>query len=219
MLIDYQMKIPFTIEEFFALFVRYNAAIWPVQLVAYGLGLVAIALLLADPRRGKPLILGVLAVFWLWNGIAYHWSFFTEINTAAYGFGALFVAQGLLFAATAVMRNSLQFEWVGGLRGLAAWALIIYAAVIYELLGYAAGHGLMNGPLFGIAPCPTTIFTVGVLLIARGRLALLLSIIPVLWALIGTSAALFLGVPEDLGLAASVIVLLAVVAGRLMRQA
>jgi hypothetical protein len=117
------------------------------------------------------------------------------------------------------MRNSLQFEWVGGLRGLAAWALITYAAVIYELLGYVAGHGLMNGPLFGIAPCPTTIFTVGVLLVTRGRLALLLSIIPVLWALIGTSAALFLGVPEDLGLAVSVIVLLAVVAGRLMRQA
>jgi hypothetical protein len=83
--------------------------------------------------------------------------------------------------------------------------LVLYAAVIYELLGYVSGHGLMNGPLFGIAPCPTTIFTIGLLLMASGRLTLWLSIIPIAWALIGTSAALFLGVPEDLGLAAAAI--------------
>jgi hypothetical protein len=207
------MTIPFTIDEFFAVFTRYNAAIWPMQLVAYALGAIAIVALLADLRRGKPVILAVLAAFWLWNGIAYPWTFFAEINPAAYGFGAMFVLQGIVFAATAVTRNSLQFERSGGLRGVVAWALIIYAAVIYELLGYAAGHGLMNGPLFGVAPCPMTIFTMGVLLMASGRPAIWLSIIPIAWALVGTSAALFLGVPEDLGLAVAVIALLGMAMG------
>jgi hypothetical protein len=77
----------------------------------------------------------------------------------------------------------------------------------------------MNGPLFGIAPCPTTIFTIGVLLMASDRLTLWLSIIPIAWALIGTSAALFLGVPEDLGLAVAVIALLGIFSDQLMRKA
>jgi hypothetical protein len=47
---------------------------------------------------------------------------------------------------------------------------IIYALLIYELLGYWAGHGLMAGPMLRVAPCPTTIFTIGVLLLARGSL-------------------------------------------------
>ena len=146
-------------------------------------------------------------------------AFFSHINPAAYGFGALFIVEGILFAATAVTRNSLRFERSIGLRGVAAWALIIYAVIVYELLGYAAGRGLMNGPLFGIAPCPTTIFTIGVLLMASDRLTLWLSIIPIAWALIGTSAALFLGVPEDLGLAVAVIALLGIFSDQLMRKA
>lgn len=204
------MMLPFTIDEFFAVFARYNAVIWPAQLAAYTLGAITIAALIADPKRGKPVVLAALTVFWLWNGIAYHWVFFAEVNTAAYGFGALFIVQGILFAATAVTRNRLQFARFGGLRGFVAWALIIHAVVIYELLGYTAGHGLMNGPLFGVAPCPMTIFTIGVLLLASGRPAIWLSIIPGIWALIGTSAALFLGVQEDLGLAVAVIALLSV---------
>jgi hypothetical protein len=51
-----------------------------------------------------------------------------------------------------------------------------------------------------VAPCPTTIFTIGILLLARGNWVLWLSIIPVLWSLVGLAAAVQLGIPEDLGL-------------------
>jgi len=50
--------------------------------------------------------------------------------------------------------------------------------------------------MFGITPCPVTIFTLGLLLLAapmpRGLLA-----IPFLWSLVGGSAAFLLGVPQD----------------------
>lgn len=54
--------------------------------------------------------------------------------------------------------------------------------------------------MFGVAPCPTTIFTFGLLLLTRGPVPLRLLVIPLLWALVGASAALHLGVREDLGL-------------------
>ena len=58
----------------------------------------------------------------------------------------------------------------------------------------------MAGPMFGVAPCPTTIFTIGMLLLARGKWVARLSIIPILWSLVGLAASWQLGIPEDFGL-------------------
>jgi hypothetical protein len=50
--------------------------------------------------------------------------------------------------------------------------------------------------MFGITPCPVTIFTLGLLLLARPMYWWLL-VIPVLWSLVGGSAAFLLRVPQD----------------------
>jgi hypothetical protein len=136
------------------------------------------------------------------------------VNPAAKGFAAVFVLQAVLFLATAVTRHDLQFRLGSDLRSSLALLLILYAMVIYEALGWLAGHGLMQGPLFGVAPCPTTIFTIGLLLLARGGLAVWLSIIPVIWALIGSTAAVLLGVTEDIALAVAALLLLVYLAVR-----
>lgn len=64
-------------------------------------------------------------------------------------------------------------------------------------------------PLFGIAPCPTTIFTIGILLLGPWHVARWLLLIPVLWTIIGGSAALLLNVPQDYGLLAAFLAVLA----------
>ena len=38
------MNIPFTVEQFFDVFRTYNVAIWPAQVVAYLMGVIALAL-------------------------------------------------------------------------------------------------------------------------------------------------------------------------------
>jgi Family of unknown function (DUF6064) len=76
---------------------------------------------------------------------------------------------------------------------------IAYALVIYLLIGYVLGRIFPSTPTFG-TPCPTTIFTFGLLLWADRKISLSLLIIPVLWSIIGTSAALSFGVKEDFGL-------------------
>jgi hypothetical protein len=80
--------------------------------------------------------------------------------------------------------------------------------LIYPVLGIWADHGLMAGPMFGVPPCPMTIFTIGMLLLARGLWVFWLSIIPFLWSLIELMAALHLGMYEDLGLPLGGIVLI-----------
>ena len=52
-------------------------------------------------------------------------------------------------------------------------------------------------PMFGITPCPVTIFTFGLFLLASSAVPRSLMVIPVVWSLIGGSAALLLHVPQD----------------------
>ena len=192
-----RIRIPFTVEQFFSVFERYNLAIWPAQVVAWLLGAAALALALRG--RGSGAVAAVLAAFWMVMGAGYHLAFFRAINPAAVPAGLLFVAQGLLFALAATRRR-LSFA-VG--RERHAWlglALVAYAMIAYPLLGALAGHRFPRSPAFGVAPCPTTIFTFGVLLLTDRPVPRWLLPIPVLWSLVGLSAAIQLGVPEDFGL-------------------
>ena len=83
--------------------------------------------------------------------------------------------------------------------------MIVYAMLIYPLLGALAGHTYPSAPIFGVAPCPTAIFTLGVLVCcARPRWYLLA--VPLVWACIATMAAAKLGITEDFGLIVSAVV-------------
>lgn len=201
------MNPPFTIEEFLGVFAAYNMAIWPAQIIAYALGLIAVAAVLLGWLAASPLIFLILALMWAWNGIAYHLVFFSTINPAAPLFAALFVSQAILLAISAVTAKGLRFDTGLNFRSIAGFAVIAYAVLIYPVLGALAGHGLMAGPMFGVAPCPTTIFTIGLLLLARGRWVIWLAIIPLLWSLVGFAAAWQLAIPEDFGLGLAGLVL------------
>lgn len=195
--------LPFTRDQFFDVFAAYNTAVWPAAWVAYALG-AGIAAALLRPRPGRErLVAGGLAAMWLWTGVAYHLLHFAAINRAAIGFGALFVLQGLLIADAGLRRRGLVFGAVPGGRGALGWGLVAYAFV-YPLLGLAFGHAYPALPLFGIAPCPVTLFTFGVLLLAT-RVPRRLVVVPGIWAVIGGSAAALLGVPQDWVLLASVL--------------
>ena len=194
------MDLPFTTEQFLGVFRDYNQAIWPIQIVALLFGLGALGLTFRRMSWSDRAIGGILAAFWGWMGAVYHLAFFREINAAAVLFGVLFLIQGLLFAYVGSVRNSLTFRartdlygWVGGL-------FLAYALMIYPVIGAHLGHGYPQAPMFGVAPCPTTIFTFGLLLWTSDRVPGVLLIIPTLWALIGFTAAFTLGILEDTGL-------------------
>lgn len=186
--------LPFTYEQFVQVFALYNENIYPAQVVAYLLA----ALMVAGLLTGASRLVGVgLALMWLWTGIGYHWLHFAAINKAAWAFGALFVVQGLLFLFVSVAAPRLQFGKGSGAAGFMGWAYIGYATVIYPLVGMWTGHSYPQMPMFGVTPCPVTIFTFGLLLLAASRVPLWLLAIPLVWSLIGGSAAFLLRVPQD----------------------
>lgn len=206
--------LPFTVDQFFAVFADYNKTIWPAPVIAYVVGgaVVAAAWAAVLPR----LVFAALAAMWAWTGIAYHVLFFAPINPAAYAFGALFVVQaGILLLpnsaakadATTPHRSAVSFVAIG---------LIAYAMVLYPAFGWLAGHHYPAVPSFGITPCPLTIFTFGVLMLIGAGARWLPAIIPMLWSIIGGTAALMLAVPQDAMLPVAAVVFVAV--GRAERR-
>jgi hypothetical protein len=192
--------IPFTIAEFLSVFERYNNAVWPGQVLIYLAGLMAIAFTIKRGQFGSKLISAILAALWLWMGVVYHLIFFSTINKAARLFGALFIVQAVIFIFSGVVSSRLSFELRSGVRGNLGTVLITYALVGYPIIGMAVGHVYPAAPTFGV-PCPTTIFTFGVLLGAGSNVRGYILMIPMLWSVLGLWAAISLGMYEDLGLA------------------
>lgn len=206
------MALPFTVEQFLSVFERYNRAIGPAPLVAYVLGIAALALACRGGGGASRLVLAILAALWAFNGAGYHLSFFRAVNPIATAFGIAFLAQAALFAFAAARAEPLPFRFRPGARQALALAFAAYALVAYPLLGMAAGHAYPRAPMFGVAPCPTTIFTFALLLLADARVPAWLYGIPFLWSLLGVSAAAQLGILEDYGLAVAGIVGAAILA-------
>lgn len=196
------MRPPFTVEQFFDVFARYNQAMWPAQWVLYALALVMIGLALRGSGRASRWVSGLLALCWTWSGLVYHLGFFSAVNAAAAFFGAAFVLEAAALFYFGTLAGDLSFRADASARSALGTLFIVYALVFYPLLGASAGHVYPETPMFGL-PCPTTIFTFGLLLWTDARMPLGIVVIPAVWSLIGGSAAVSLGVPQDYGLIAA----------------
>lgn len=194
------MDLPFTIERFLDVFETYNLAIRPMQVVAYALGIAAIFFVVKKTSYSDRLISGTLSFFWLWMGVVYHLIFFSEINNAAYIFGAFFIIQGILFFVAGILKPRLSFRFKPDIFSITGSMFILYAMIIYPIIGTLLGHGYPRSPSFGVAPCPATIFTFGLLLLTDRTVPKYVLWIPLLWSIIGFFAAIKLGIREDIGL-------------------
>jgi hypothetical protein len=187
--------VPFTEEQFLDLFGAYNAALWPV-LLALWLATLGVTVPLVRGRPHTRALAGVTAAQWAWSGVLYHAWFFSRINPAAWLFAVLFVAEAAGFLWLGVVRRRLTFDWRPSPRRLVASIFLAYS-FLYPALVLLTGHALPRAPIFGV-PCPTTLFTIGLLLVAEPPVSRLLLIVPGIWSIIGGSAALFLGMAPDM---------------------
>lgn len=205
------MELPFSHAEFFEVFSAYNLALWPLAAALWLLSLAAFVQVLRG-RQNDRAVTALLAVHWGWAGLAYHWAYFASINPAALAFAIGFLAQALFFAMSS-WRGSLRYSRARAPRQWVGVVMVVYS------LSYPALAALTIGsypaiPTFGV-PCPTTLFTIGLLLMAP-RIRMSLLVIPWLWAVIGGSAAVLFGVIPDfalIGAAALILVLNAVPCG------
>jgi hypothetical protein len=194
------MNLPFTADQFISVFTRYNEAIGPLPILAYALAALSLFLVFRRPAAASRVVPLVLAGMWAFTGIAYHLVSFSAINPAARLFGALFVLQAIFFAVEAFRGRVAYTFSIRKMRSRMGVIMVLFSSVIYPIIGAASGHGYPNGPVFGLTPCPLVIFTFGTLLLTDRTLPKYLVAIPLMWALVGSTAARALGIHEDTGL-------------------
>ncbi|HKH90407.1 MAG TPA: DUF6064 family protein [Gemmatimonadaceae bacterium] len=202
------MRPPFTTEQFFDVFRFYNLAVWPVQLVLVALALVLVALALASPRASRFVIVG-LAALWAWMAIVYHLAFFAMLTPAAYVFAGAFLVEAALLAWHGLRTRRLHFALPRETSAtVVGAALIAFALIVYPALAYELGQRYPAMPTFGL-PCPTVIFTFGLLTWCVRPIPRSVLWIPAAWALLGNLAAVNLGAREDFGLLPAALLALA----------
>lgn len=193
------MDLPFSRTQFFQAIADYNVAVWPAPFVLTLLALAMVALALRGSARAGRLVAWGLALLWAWLALVYHLAFFWRINPAAPVFAVISLGAAAAFAWVGGVRGGLRFQRGRSAAALPGLLVILFALAGYPAIGAGLGEHYPAAVTFGL-PCPTTLFTFGLLLMADRGLPRALVIAPLVWAVIGSTAAFALGVTQDLGL-------------------
>ena len=187
----------FSPETYYRLFELYNADVWPAQIIGLGAGFTIFVLMFRGPRWRGHAIAALLAAAWLVVAWAYFLERYTSINLAAPYFAWGFFAQAVLTAVSGVLMGRLAFNDPRSLTAKAGVALFLLALLLQPLIGPLVGRAWFSVELFGLAPDPTVLATLGVL-VASDRVRWELLVIPVLWCAITGATLWTMGSPEAL---------------------
>jgi hypothetical protein len=185
----------FSPRVYWRMFELHNAALWPLQLVTLAAGIFMMLLAARRPRGHGRWIALILAVIWAFVGWSFLWERYATINWAAAYVAPAFALEALLLLVAAALPGDLTFDR----RGPAAWAgylLLAFALAAQPLLAPLQGRVWASAEIFGIAPDPTVIGTLGLLLLARSKLLPLLLPTPLLWCLLSAITLWTLGAAE-----------------------
>jgi len=198
------MKLPFSTVQFFNVIEKYNLTIFPFQLIILLLGIVCLFFLHSKSPVKDKLIGVYLGILWIWIGVVYQLVNFTVINKAAFLFGGIFILQGLFILFNTFGKNSLNFTFTLHKKDYLGYFFILYGLLIYPIFSFIIEGSFERTILIGL-PCPSTIFTFGFFILASNKFPKYLLIIPSLWAVVGLSAAINIGVFQDVMIALAAI--------------
>jgi hypothetical protein len=174
----------FSPRAYWRLFELANEALWPLQIPALLIGAAILALLFRPRGWSDRAVPAVLAAAWLSASLGFLWTHYATINWAAAWFVPLFIAEALLLLWLGSVRGRLTFVARRGLAGAIGIALYVYALALHPLIALLAGRALRGVEIVGIAPDPTAIATLGLLLLTPRRAATVpLMLPPIVWCL------------------------------------
>lgn len=176
----------------------YNVEIWPAQLVAFGLGIAILALVRRDGPWPARIIALILASCWIWVAWAFHLRRYATINWAAVYFAAAFLIEALLLARMVITLGRPWFAPHQSMAQHAGLCMLLFALVAQPAVGRLVGRTWAQSEFFGVAPDPTAVATLGVLLLADDRAHWSLLVIPLLWCAISGGFHWALGSPDAL---------------------
>lgn len=171
----------FSPRAYWRLFELHNQDWWPLPLVTLAAGIAALGLAILRPRPHARWIALILALLWAWVAWSFLWQRYAAINWAAAYVAPVFAMQAMLLAIGA-WGDCLHFDRRGTI-GTIGFALIVLAIFAYPLLALVFGRPLAGAEIFGMAPDPTAIGTLGFSLLTRSRWIFALLPIPLLWCI------------------------------------
>ncbi len=200
----------FSPRTYYRMIERHNAAVWPAQIVTFGLGLVIAGLLYRPVRQHGRIVSATLAGLWAWVAWVFLWTRYATINWVATYLAGLFAIEAVLLVGIGVGRGRLSFRASRDPARVIGIGLFILAVALYPLLAPLLGRGWRQAEVFGVSPDPTVIGTLGVLLLAEGVHRWWVLTVPLLWCVISGATLWAMGSPEAwIMLPAAVLVLMA----------
>jgi hypothetical protein len=129
------MNVTLTLEQLLSTFENYNLAIWPMQVLAYVLGIAALFFAIKRTGYSSRIVVGILSFLWLWTAVAFFLFYFGPVYTPAYAFGVLFIIQGIVFFAN-MLKPRVSFGFKGD---------------VYSIVGILEDIGLITAGVLGTA--------------------------------------------------------------------
>ena len=195
------------LNAFLAMYDRFNATVWPMQLVWYASAAAMVGLALWPRRLSTQLICLLAAAYLTWVGIAFFgvldsgMGVLDSVVNLAWLWAATFILEALLFLVAGIVRRDLVFAPRWNLAMVLGAVFMFYGLVAYPIIGLLGGHPLHTLPVFGLSPCATVIFFFGLLLWARSPAPKYLLLLPLAWALEATPSNIAMGHEADFGMA------------------
>jgi len=201
----------FSARTYWRLLESLNRELWPLHLLTIAVGMLVMGCILRPAARARRSAYLLLGASWAWVGWVYHLQRYADINTGAPYFAAGFALQALLLWAMSLRTrtfNASPARWRIGI------AIASAGVLLYPLLALLDGHGWRRTEVFGIAPDPTAIATLGVLLALRAHPIAWL--IPLSWCAVTSATLMELRAWQ--AWVPATIALLAIAAGLLLRR-
>lgn len=157
----------FAPRTYWRLFELHNEAMWPTQWLAAGLALFLAGAIWQGRIGAMRAGLSLLAACWAMVAWSFLWQRFAPINTAASSFAIAFAVQavGLLVLS---LCGALHMA-TDPLRTRTGLALLAWAVLLHPALATLFARPGSQAEFFGLAPDPTVIGTLGVLLCLTSR--------------------------------------------------
>jgi len=192
---DFLMFAP---RIYWRLFESINTAVWPAQLLLVGAALAWVLWFMRRGAEAAPRASAVaLALCWFFVAWAFLLQRYALINWAADAFALGFAAQGL--GLLALVGGGLLQASVQPWRRAAGLGLLLWALLGHPLLVLLSGRPWTQAEVFGLAPDPTAIGTLGWLLCLQGRgdsarwLLRTLWLVPLAWCAISAATLATMG--------------------------
>lgn len=199
----------FSAKTYHRLFELYNAEIGPAPWLAFALGALAAGGVAAGGARGRRLACGLLGVAWCWVAWAFHLQRYAGIHWLAPWFAAAFALQGIVLLGLGVPAAVPRPDDAGRWPRRIGIGLLLFALLVQPALGALLGRPWSQAQWFGLAPDPTVLGTLGLLLACRLRAGLLPWLIPLAWCGIAGATLWAMDAPDAVLLPAAALLALA----------